>query len=212
METDAIDDVDLMKRRFFATAIGDGCRALRGRSLVGTVTLAVCVVDALGHLSRLVPEGGIGKNFVAWADRWIVPLRPSCDASALYAVRCGLVHTYGLADAMTAAGIDGYTFVHSLPGRHWTRSHGTVILNVESVLAETVVAAADFFAALRVAPNQDIIDRAGGLITLRTAPTWDERLPSSFAEMDPVLALFDSHAVPEILEFENALIGLNSEP
>ena len=104
----------MVKRCFFDTAIADIFRAIRGGSLMGAFTQSMCAIDAMAYLRNALPEKGSRLNFVKWAEDWIVPLNNNCRPDVLYALRCGLVHTYGYANAMKKCGMQGFYYFQSV--------------------------------------------------------------------------------------------------
>lgn len=142
-------DVSAVKYRFFDMAIADIIRAIRGESLMGAFTLSMCAIDAMAYLRDALPSQGSGENFTHWAEEWMVPLNGSCRPDVLWALRCGLVHTYGYSRAMEKCGIKGYWYVHDKRTEHWTRPQpNTYVLNLDSHVAELAVAAFGFFDCL----------------------------------------------------------------
>jgi len=206
----------ILKYCFFDTAIADIYRAVRGGSLIGAFTQSMCAIDAMAYLHNALPGEGNRLNFERWVQDWIVPLNNRCRPDVMYAVRCGLVHTYGYADRMERVGMQGLSLTHNHPEQHWAQpSPNAFVLNLDSQVAEVTVAAYFFFDELQrsatdVSQAQSSIDRAqrliyvrnyipvqvspGGQLTiLRVIRTQDR-----FAGMDTALAPLDDTAQPEV--------------
>lgn len=149
-------DVSGVKYRFFDMAIADIIRAIRGRSLMGAFTLSMCAIDAMGYLRNALPSDKPGPNFRRWVEDWMVPLNSDCRPDVLYALRCGLVHTYGYANAMRKCGMRGFSYAHDRPADHWAETPPHYYtLNLDSHVAEVTVAAFKFFDDLALLCAQD---------------------------------------------------------
>lgn len=212
-----ITDLSVVKRCFFDTSIADIYRAIRGGSLIGAFTQSMCAIDAMAYLYDALPGKGNRKNFERWVRDWIAPLNAKCRPDALYSLRCGLVHTYGYADAMKRCGVTGIQYTHNNPKLHWTQPEPNVyILNLDSHVAEVTVAAFAFFNRLQLTCSADsararsVIDRvqkliyvqkyirvqngpAGEVVILTTIP-----FKARFAEMDAALASLDNQRSPQV--------------
>ncbi len=202
-------DVSSVKYRFFDMAIADIIRAIRGRSLMGAFTLSMCAIDAMAYIRNPLPKERSRENFKKWVEDWIVPLNGNCRPDVLYALRCGLVHTYGYADAMRKCGVQGFTYVHNQPQDHWHQPvPNSYLLNLESHVAEVTVGAFKFFDDLALlcaqdsALDQEVGGRAG---TLNLIHKYEVERPGAgrllvrhqvvtkrvYADMEPALAPFD---------------------
>ena len=217
----------ILKQCFFDTAIADIYRAMRGGSLIGAFTLSMCSIDAMAYLADTLPGEGIRKNFEKWTQDWITtPLNSKCSPETLYAVRCGLVHTYGYAERMKAIGIQGFSLTHNHPDQHWSHPKpDTVVLNLDSLVAEVTVAAYDFFGQLQRNETdahriQSIIERAGRLIYVRSYVPVSIALDGTitiqqvistqghFAKMDTALAPLDSTTKPQVKTIEDEILKI----
>jgi len=212
-------DTDLkeVKLRFFDMAIGDILRAIRGQSLMGAFTLSMCAIDAMAYLRHAVPGNRNRENFERWVADWMVPLNGRCLPSILYALRCGLVHTYGYANAMQKCSLVGFRYVHNKPSQHWAEpSPGYYVLNLDSHVAEVCIAASRFFDDVILQAQKDAAfgaeagARAQNLISVqiyevvalqpgrRQAIVRSQRAHRHFGEMDPALAPLDGDAEPSV--------------
>lgn len=88
-------DFSIIERYLFSTAIADIYRAIRGGCLMGAFTLSMCAIDAMAYLRDALPSSNPGPNFKTWVADWMVPLNKDCRPAVTWALRCGLVHTYG---------------------------------------------------------------------------------------------------------------------
>lgn len=213
----------ILKQCFFDTAIADIYRAIRGGSLIGAFTLSMCSVDAMAYLSNVLPNKGNRENFEKWIQDWMTPLNSKCRPDVLYAVRCGLVHTYGYAERMGAIGIQGFSLTHNHPAQHWTQPNpNTVVLNLDSLVAEVTIAAYHFFGQLQENETdlhriQSIAERAGKLIYVRSyvpinitpdgTITVQQmiNIQSYFAKMDTALTPLDKVGEPQVKTIEDEI-------
>lgn len=220
---DSREYFDILKKCFFDTAIADIYRAIRGGSLIGAFTLSMCSVDAMAYLSDALPDKGNRENFEKWIQDWVTPLNSKCRPEVLYAVRCGLVHTYGYAERMKVIGIQGFSLTHNHPAQHWTQPKpDVVVLNLDSLVAEITIAAYNFFEQLQEKETylnriQSIAERAGKLIYVRSyvpvniAPDGTIivqqmiNTQSCFAKMDTALAPLDNVIKPQVKTIEDEI-------
>jgi len=212
-------DFSLIERSFFSTAIADTCRAIRGGSYMGAFTLSMCAIDAMAYLRNALPSKGSRANFMTSVQDWIVPLNKACRPDVIWALRCGLVHTYGYANAMRNCGMRGYWYTNDRPADHWGETAPDYYtLNLDSHVAETTVAAFNFFESMpalcaqRVGLEQEFADRAGRLnlvhkFALESVPGRPTtvkqsilRPPAQFGAMDQALAPLDQAAHPAVTD------------
>lgn len=69
---------------------------LKAQCLVSAVSLIFSGIDSLAALTRGLDEVSTSRQvFKAWVDRYLLPdPNLSCNATDLYAARCGVLHTY----------------------------------------------------------------------------------------------------------------------
>lgn len=220
-------DLSTVKNRFFDLAVGDILRAIRGGSLMGAFTLSVCAIDAMAYLGCALPRKRNRQNFVKWVDTWMVPLNPRCLPDVLYALRCGLVHTYGYAEAMGSCGVERFQCVHNRPTEHWRQaSSGACVLNLDSHVAEVIVAAFTFFDHLSSMCREDKLLAAAverrveklmsleiyRQIALDPGRRWAivRSLPDDrrYGEMDPTLAPLDENGPPQVADIEREIAAI----
>ena len=220
-------DLREVKLRFFNMAICDILRAIRGGSLMGAFTLSACAVDAMAYVQGALPTKGNRANFVKWVDDWMTPLNGRCRPEVLYALRCGLVHTYGYSDAMDKCGLLGFRYVHNEPSEHWGQPFsGYYILNLDSHVAEVCLAAFRFFDTMISQTEEDapfaraVEARVRKLISVqmyevvalergrRKAIVRSQPALRRFGEMDPALALLDEEVEPRVGEIAAEIRGI----
>lgn len=217
-------DLSLLKYHFFNTSITDILRAIRGKSFLGAFTLSMCSIDAMAYLYNDLPNEEIGDNFRNWVKKWIVPINSDCKPDILYALRCGLVHTYGFAKAMENCGLEGFYYVHNQPNKHWKQRHANVfVLNLDSHIAELIIAAYNFFDKLSeickygTERTRTIIERIQRLIYLQRGITVKQndkgqiqifaliQIPQRYEAMDSVLKALDLQRQPHLGAIEKAI-------
>jgi len=222
-------DVPGVKYRFFDMAIADIIRAIRGRSLMGAFTLSMCAIDAMAYIRKPLPKKGPGENFKKWVEDWIVPLNGNCRPDVLYALRCGLVHTYGYAKAMRKCGLHAFTYVHNQPQDHWDQpAANSCVLNLESHVAEVTVAAFNFFddVALLCAQDSTLDEEVGGragMLTVIHMLEAENQGPGRllirhqvvtkriYADMEPALAPLDNDGKDLLPEMESSIRRIYSQ-
>lgn len=134
---------DALRKRFIDTAVGEMLRAVDGRAVMGSVTLGFCIIDYLAYLRRT--SKGNRANYEQIVRDYLVPIDSRYDPKEMYALRCSLVHTYREADAMKAAKLEGFFFMHRRPDVHLQHDRKTVTLNADSFVTEVVWAVYTFF-------------------------------------------------------------------
>ena len=209
-------DVQLARRLFFHMAIADFFRAIRGGCHMGAFTLSVCAIDAMAYLRNPLPGAGTATNFKQWVQHWLVPLNKECKPEVLYAVRCGLVHTYGLSDAMRKCGMTGVRYAHNEPAFHWKQqAPGYYVLSLDRLVAEVSLAAFGFFddlgslcqgdpaferelkarlSSLNLITRTEILQRDGQPPTVKV----EVEAPARYSGMDSALSVFDEEFPPDV--------------
>jgi hypothetical protein len=222
-------DLSDVKYRFFDMAVADIIRAIRGKSLMGAFTLSMCAIDAMAYLRNALPSKRSAENFRKWVEDWMVPLNGNCRPDVLYALRCGLVHTYGYAEAMQRCGLLGYEYVQNQPQDHWGQpAANRYVLNLETHVAEVTVAAFKFFDDLALLCAQDStldeeVGRRAGLLTIihkyeaeyqgpgRLLVRHQIVTPRIYADMEPALAPFDEGVEDLLAAIESSIRGIYSQ-
>lgn len=217
-----IDIFDVIKYSFFDMSIADIFRAIRGGSLLGAFTQSMCSIDAMAYLYNALPDNTNRENYEEWVKVFIVPLNKDCDPQILYAIRCGLVHTYGYSERMKKVRMRGVQYTHNNPKLHWNQKEpGVYILNLESLIAEVTIAASKFFQKLKSIylsdPNRaKVIIRRVQLLNYlhiriyriqkgKLEYTTGYRMKKRFADMDEALASLDRKRIPKVKTIEKAI-------
>lgn len=219
-------DLQLAERLFFHMAIADFFRAIRGRSHMGAFTLSLCAIDAMAYLRDALPDEGSGENFREWVRSWILPLNADCVPDVLWALRCGLVHTYGFSDAMRKCGIQAVRYAHNEPKLHWKQqAPNFYVLSLDCHVAEVTIAAFRFFDDLasicaKERTLQSAVDiRVQQLNLIRRVEAKSNEggravvkatieAPPRFADMDPALACLDENAHPDVATITREIQGI----
>lgn len=203
--------IEAYKRNYFDTAIADVYRAIRGGSLTSSFTLMFCIIDSLA----IMQYGNEKRSFNKWINRWLLPLNILYTErdELLYALRCSLVHSYGVSNAQVKQKISFY-LSHKGVGEHlivYNRTSmkvtdaidflgGIMAIKLPEFLAETTIASFMFFDFLKTLPaDSSIIDRMFNLLRLHfpNNPT-EEQLKSiatkPYASMDQCLSVLDTES------------------
>lgn len=203
-------------------SIADFFRAIRGGSFIGAFTQSMCSIDAMAYLYNALPSEKNRKNYEKWVKDFIVPLNQDCEPQILYAIRCGLVHTYGYSERMKQVKMKAVQFTHNDPKSHWNQKKPKeYILNLESHLAEVTIGAIKFFHELKSIcmsnpiRAKEIVKRAQLLSFLRIRiyriheGRWEYteayRLKRRFADMDEALSSLDRKRIPKVKTIEKAI-------
>lgn len=175
-------------------------RAAGGGAFIGSVTLAICVLDYLAYLRPLDPKNDkngradyiqIIRDFLVRIDQRYVP-------TDLYAVRCSLVHAYAPSKAMKDAGLDNVGMAYCAPADHLRREGGSLLLNIDTFLADVAWASHEFFDAT---DGSAIVEARGNQLLLRHSTRtgriagYDEDAENEaleYGQMHPALREFDS--------------------
>lgn len=151
----ASQELHILKKRFFDTAIGDTLRALDGQSLIGATTLALCVLDHLGYLRS---GQGEQNDFCAIVQQYLTTANVGYDPQWLWDVRCGLVHVHGRSRAdVEGKQPVGVIFTHLKPDLHLKVVDGPgrfgKLLNVDSFIVDVIRAAWEAFQEFAASPE-----------------------------------------------------------
>jgi hypothetical protein len=195
-------DSALLRRRFMDTAVADVLRAAEGNSLVGSATLALCVLDYLAYLRPRAT--GNKANYKELVADYLVQINPKYNPAETYAWRCAMVHTYAEARALAEAGLDGYLMRHRDPGFHLSsRRSRTLLINVDTFVADVVWAAHTFFNDLN--GDTDVERRATRLLivsggTIDLLASYSEALPAAMPHESLHVALRQLDTISPDLE------------
>lgn len=189
---------DVLQKRFADTALSDVLRAVDGGSLVGAVTLSLCVID---YLSYLHPKGsGNRSSFEKTVGDYLQPIDTRYLPGSIYALRCALVHTYRESDAMKKAGINGYLLKHRDQAFHLSGASGLLQLNVDTFIADVIWATDSYFSLLK--GNSAVEKRADSLLVVSYSDA--SALTRKYESMHRALKTFDESA-PNLADLRHAV-------
>lgn len=95
-----MEKIEVIKYKFFSSAVADIVKAISGGALTGGYILSFCCIDYLGL--ALHPEKKNTKSdFIEYLEKYLGKLNTNYIkySDHLYAIRCSLVHSYGSSDA-----------------------------------------------------------------------------------------------------------------
>lgn len=187
----------------FGRSVADIYRAIDGNSLMGAHILIFCLIDYVSYIR----EGEQQYAYNRFVDDYLSKNQNSnYNGKELYAIRCALVHTYGLSNAMSAADLNGYLFGHKVPQNHLVKQDKIIFLNLSNFLFDTVKSTWQCFEdLLRIDENdkKDVCERGQKLLKV-FGPDGVSLYHKSFAETHPCLAPLD-------LENESKWVLLNEK-
>ncbi|MDY3557521.1 hypothetical protein R5W23_000047 [Gemmata sp. JC673] len=187
-------ELEILKKRFFDTAVGDMLRALDGGALIGATTLGLCALDHLGYLRT---GNGDPADFKLTVENYLTKLNPKYEAEWLWATRNGLAHVHGAGKLVQQQKTRGALFVHFRPEHHLAEVECARVLNVESFIADVIIVAWSVFNDFRTQSSKPIEVFRHILIVGQSDATADK----PYSQMHPWLSQLDS-ALPnrEVLE------------
>jgi len=217
-----------LRYSFFNTSVADVYRAMNGGCLLGSFVLLFCSMDAMSQIyasqslddesekkicdtcQQPIPLIKIGNSFRKWIRTFLKKESPYVEPQFLYELRCGLVHAHG---SQIGSRLN-YSLTHRQPELHWNglvnpQNEKGYILNLESMLAEYVLATANCFDVLESAWTADIgkmVANLNRLVSLFQGPMLIEP-PEKFATMHPSLGVFDDNDHPTLSQIELALLN-----
>ena len=104
------ETISRIKLNLFDMAIGDIIRAIKGGSLVGSFILSFCLIDYLAGIYRKNTSGYFKKIISKYFENYV--------PGYVWAIRCSLIHTYGIGEAMKEEKLDGFQLQHKNPENH----------------------------------------------------------------------------------------------
>lgn len=174
-------------------------------------------------------EGNAAVNlsnfYRKWVQKWFKKAgRKKPHEWFLYAVRCALTHTYGPSDELQRNKISGYSLQHRKPELHLTSAAKKqadtefkpgYVLNLETFVAEFIVAACCFFDDMDNLNGEDretLLKRLDKLIDIYDPndngnPNNRLNPPKTYAQMHIALASLDS-GTPNVKTIEAAIDNL----
>ena len=125
----------MLRKRFMDTAVADVLRAAEGGALVGSATLALCVIDYLAYLR---PRGDTdSERYELIVSEYLSPIDARYDPEQIFAWRCAMVHTYAEAKALARANLRGFLMRHRDRQFHLMRVEPPALLISVDILLPT---------------------------------------------------------------------------
>ncbi len=142
----------MLRKRFMDTAVADVLRAAEGGALVGSATLALCVIDYLAYLR---PRGDTdSERYKSIVSEYLSPIDARYDPEQIFAWRCAMVHTYAEAKALARANLRGFLMRHRDRQFHLMRVEPPALLiSVDIFVADVVWAARKLLTDVDGDPN-----------------------------------------------------------
>ena len=193
--------IRIAKMKIFNYVIGDILKTIKGGALMGAFVQSFCLIDYLSAIARLANNDAIGDNYEKFVESYL----PDYDQKKLYAIRCGLVHTYGQSRRMEEADLKGYKFQHKNPENHRKYEDKIYWLNLSNFVFDVIKVTHLFFLEIeqKVEAGADLpeIERANNIISV-----WGPLgmiVSPNFGMIDPILSCLDSTSITwAILENE----------
>jgi hypothetical protein len=91
----------LFKHRFYSTVIGDILKSFENGAFTGSMVQALCCLDYLGLALSLDLNNHTSKDFKKYLMEYMGMINSKYAeySNEIYAIRCALIHTYGIAKA-----------------------------------------------------------------------------------------------------------------
>lgn len=182
-----MNDIDLLKRNFFNTAVADVYRAIDGDLRVGSFILTFCLIDHLAWIEY----GDKHETYNKWVKKRLVPLNTAYKGNdkELYSIRCGLVHNYG--PSRWSEKFKPYRLKPCSPGEHMIQLNDMVRFVCLYTLATDVIYAAHLmFEDMKVS-----IKATQEMRLKQQIKTFSDEVSKLYSEMHPALSVFDSTEV-----------------
>lgn len=115
------------------------------------------------------------------------------DSSRLWALRCALLHTYGLSKAMEKAKLSGYSFQHKNSENHKKLENDIYWLNLSDFLFDVIKSTHDFFNYLKSKDESELLKYLNNLniINVRDDSTGKIIYFKKFGKIDDILSPLD---------------------
>ncbi len=118
-----------------------------GGAMVGSVILAMCVIQSIAQFS---PERGDIKQFRWFVDTYLKPRNTNYDGLQIYALRCSLIKNYTLIARVSEVGKKNYNpalipFALTDGGPHFKESNIGVLFNVKEFAIHVQLGIQSFF-------------------------------------------------------------------
>jgi len=187
-----LQKIELSRRKIFTYVVGDIFRTLRGGALMGTFVQSFCLLDYLSAIGNFAGNEKNNENYKEFIGKYLSSYSPD----KLYAIRCGLIHTYGQSKRMLEAKLSGYSFQHKNPENHLKYENNVYWLNLSNFLFDIIKSAFIFFKDLEKINENDLFDfaeRAKNIISVR-----DEsgiRVNANYGSIDNILSPMDMNNI-----------------
>ena len=160
-----LKEIKINKMKIFSYVVDNILRTIRGRAYLGAFIQSFCFIDYLATIGRFAKNDKIGDNYIEFVKKYLDKYAPK----KLYAIRCALIHTFGMAKAMTSANLNGYRFTHKNPENHLKLDRGVYFLNLSNFVFDIIKACYIFFSDLENKNEMDLREynnRARNLISV----------------------------------------------
>ena len=195
-----LEEIKLAKMKIFSYVIGDILKTIKGGALMGAFVQCFCLIDYLSAIARLANNNKQNENYKKFIEQYL----SEYDSEKLYAIRCGLVHTYGQSERMKNAKLDGYRFQHKNPENHRKYKNNIYCLNLSNFVFDIIKAAFQFFQELKQKSDDELYDyknRAEGIISVFASSKIS--YCENYGSIDPILSCMDAKKINwSILENE----------
>ena len=195
-----LQKIELAKIKIFSYVVGDIIKTIRGGALMGAFVQCFCLIDYLAAIGREANNDKISDNY----EKFIENHLNYYDPKKLYAVRCGLIHTYGPSNSMKDADLDGYAFQHKNPRIHNKYYERIYYLNLSNFLFDIIKTTYDFFNKIEKVPERDLSEYCRRMeVVLVVFNPFGIVANLNFGSIDPVLSCMDCENINwSILENE----------
>lgn len=196
----SLEQIKQAKMKIFTYIVGDILKTIKGGALMGAFIQSFCLVDYLSAIAKLADNDSINENYIKLIEKYL----DQYDAEKIYAIRCGLVHTYGQSDRMKKSNLSGYSFQHKNPENHRRYENNVYWLNLSNFVFDIIKAAFQFFHELEQ-KEEDVLseyaERANTIISV-VGPLGIS-LSSNYGNIDTILSCMDAQGISwNILENE----------
>jgi len=195
-----LEEIKLAKMKIFNYVVGDILKSIKGGALMGAFIQCFCLIDYLSNIARLAGNDSNAGNYKNFVRTYF----PGYDPEKLYAIRCGLIHTYGQSERMKEAELDGYAFQHKNPENHRKYENNIYWLNLSNFVFDVIKATFEFFKELEQKREDELYEykeRAKNIVSV-----FDPSrilVSPNYGHIDPILSCMDSENIDwKILENE----------
>jgi hypothetical protein len=195
-----VEEIKSAEMKIFSYVIGDILKTIKGGALMGAFIQTFCLIDYLAAIARLANNNQNAANYKEFIEKYL----RGYDPEKLYAIRCGLVHTYGQSERMKKAKLDGYIFQHKNPENHKKYMDNVYRLNLSNFVFDIIKATFQFFSELKQKQESELYEykeRAKNIISIFGPLGISYSL--NYGNIDSILSCMDSLDVDwKILENE----------